>query len=215
MSCGPGIRERSEIKFDGWAAYVDAVSAHLDADRDGAFDRLQAGKRRLREALERLERETNDTATLAAAVRTKVLRASSELRRELSSSRPDNAAGYRVQRQAIALAMAAMERELNAIGAALCHSSRHALRGAGERTVRAIVRLEAELEAGEMRFRPRSGGICDLDPGAEREVGRKLRALASAISVARRLTHENAKIIEAEITSGIGSLRDLLASRSA
>lgn len=214
MTCGPDVRERFGAKIEGWATYVEAVGACVGSEPKRLVDRLQVGKRRLRDALECLERETQDATSLAQRLRINLLCASGGLRRELSSSCANSLGHYRSQKRAITSGIAAVERELNAVGRLFRYSEGHALSRAVERTVRAIVRLEAELDAGELRFHPMLGEGRHR-AGADHDVAEQVRSLSSTIFLARRLTTEQPNLIEAEIAQGIARLRNLLASRSA
>ncbi len=208
------IRDRREVRLDGWNAYVQAIGAQMDINGADALDRVQTSKRRLRDFLERLESEANEAENLAIAARLNLHRASSWLRRELSSPRPDTAVRYAAQKQAIVASIAAAESELNSIAVSPRHGTGSRLNGVIERTMRAMVRLEAELEAAEMRFRALAPGAADLPPIVERDLAERLRTLAAAIAIARSLTEEDSKLVEAEIASGIRSVRNLFAAVS-
>jgi hypothetical protein len=215
MSCHESIRESLGAKLDGWEAYVRAIGAQIeDVDGSDALDRVQVSKRRLRESLERLESETNEAETLANAARADLHRASTRLRKELDSPRPDCAARYAGQRQAIMAAVAATENEMNTISTSLRANGASRLRATVERTMRGMVKLEAELEAGEIQFSSASPGSNDFPPRAEREIASRLRALAAAIAIARKLPADSAKLAEAEIASGIGRIRQLFSALS-
>jgi hypothetical protein len=213
MSCRTPVRTKRTVRLDGWEAYVHAIEALFDVDGTESLDRVQASKRRLRACLERLESQTNAADMLAAAARTKLNRASRQLRSVLSSPRPTGAAGYADQKQAILASMAATEGELNAITLRSRHNGSADLQGTIERTMRAMVRLEAELDGGEIRFSAaprRSKAAVAVHP----DLAHRLRELAMAIAIARRMTDEDAKFVEAEIASGIRGLRELVMLQS-
>jgi hypothetical protein len=217
MSCRISIRERLGVKLDGWEAYIRAVGAQLDTNGSDILDRVQASKRRLRGALERLESEASEAETLATAARVGLQRASAHLRRQLVSPRPDSAAAYAAQQQAILASIAEIERQLDTISVGWLNGNMGAatrLDRAIDRAMRGMVRVEAELDAGGMLFRIEAGDADDLPPKAERELHERLRALSSAIATARALPDENAKSMESAIASQVGRLRDLFAARS-
>jgi len=211
MSCREKIRERRSVKLDGWDAYIRAIGAQLEFD-GSPLDRVQAGKRGLRDRLERLESEANQSESLANRARANLLRASNSLRVELSSPRPDGAASYVTQKRAIGSAIAETEHELNAIAASVSHNGAARLGNAIEYTMRAMVALEAELEVAEWVLRRHAGGHSDLSARIGRDFPDRLRSLSAAVATARKLSDGNAKPVEAEIASSIGWLRELFAS---
>lgn len=216
MTCRGCIRERRSVRLDGWETYIQAIGAQLDVDRNDARDRVQSSKRRLCGSVERLESEANETETLASVARTNLQHATSQLRQVLSAPRPDGIAGYASQKQAIGSAIIAAERELEAIATSPKNEGRTRLNGAIEQTMRAMVKLEAELEAGERPVRETFPGAddCPTIPGTvERDLVERIRALSAAMAIARRLAPEDATLVEAEIASGIERLRKLVASR--
>jgi hypothetical protein len=214
MSCRSPVRTKLTVKLDGWEAYVHAVEALFDLDGTDTLDRVQASKRRLRACLENLESAANDADMLAASARAKLNRASSQLRKALSAPRPNTAADYAHQKQAILAAMAAAEDELNAIAVRRRNNGTARLHGAIERTMRVMVKLEAELDAGEMKFGKASRRSGAALASEQRDLVERVRDLAAAIAVARRLTDEDAKFVEAEIATGIRGLRDLVTLQS-
>ena len=80
--------------------------------------------------------------------------------------------------------------------------------------MRVMVKLEAELDAGEMRFGKASRRSGASLASVQRDLVERVRDLAAAIAVARRLTDEDAKFVEAEIATGIRGLRDLVTLQS-
>jgi len=121
-------------------------------ERAEALDRVQAGKRRLRDALERLESEACDLDTIAIAARQSLLRVASDLRKELASPRPCNEPVYEAQRNAIATASVGMEHELIAVGPLMSGSGACHFRTAIERTLHAMLRLDAAFDEAELQF---------------------------------------------------------------
>src|SRR5262245_66017303 len=115
MSARRHIRDRFNVKLDGWQAYLQAIRARLEADANGALDRLQASKRRLRDVLEQLEREVSEADMLAARSRTNLREASVLLRGALRTDRPDSAAAYASQKRTILAAIAATAQRLDGI----------------------------------------------------------------------------------------------------
>src|SRR5262249_25681325 len=111
MAWSRNVRDRMNVKLDGWQAYVRAIGAQLDPNGNDALDRVQACKNRLREALERLERAAHEAKPLASAARSRLCRATSRLRTELRTPRPHNAAIYAEQKQTIAAAIRTAETE--------------------------------------------------------------------------------------------------------
>ncbi|HTY65153.1 MAG TPA: hypothetical protein VMH36_00760 [Alphaproteobacteria bacterium] len=212
MSCREKIRERRAVKLDGWDAYIRAIGAQLEFD-GSPLDRVQAGKRGLRDRLDRLESEANQSESLANRARANLLRASNSLRVELSSPRPNGAAAYVAQKRAIGSAIAEAEHELNAIAASVSHNEAGRLGRAIEYTMRAMVALEAELEVADWVLGRQGGRHGDLSVRVGRDFPDRLRSLSAAVATARKLSDGSAKPVEAEIASSIGWLRDLFATR--
>ena len=155
--------------------YARAVSTQLK--REEALDRVQAGKRGLCDRLGRLESEACCLVTLAIIARQRLLGATSRLRKELASPRPATRAVYEVQRDAIAAARVATEHELNAVGPIVSGSGAGHFRAAIERTVRAMVRLEAEFDAAEPHLSWSEIPAPDFWPKGCRRKTARLRAL--------------------------------------
>jgi len=211
MTCGRKVRDRMNVKLDGWQAYVRAIGAQLDPDGNDALDRVQACKNRLREALERLERAAHEAKPLAAAARSRLCLATSRLRTELRTQRPHNAATYAEQKNAIAAAIRTAEAEMNAASLSPGNDNGRHLNAAAEQTTRAMLNLEAELDAAEVYFRD-AGADDAAHRDREREIAERLRALNAAIAIARKLSEANAETAEAEIASGVQRLRELYVS---
>ena len=210
MSCREKIRERRTVKLDSWDAYIRAIDAQLEFE-GSSLDRVQACKRRLRDRLERLESEATQSESLANRARAGLLRASKSLRVELSAPRPADAKSHAIRRQAIGLAIARADSDFNTIAASLAHNGSARLRQALEDAMRAMVTLEAELEVAEWALRDHHGVHSGRFAGG-REFHDQLRSLSAAVAAARKLSDANAEAVEAEIASGIGWLRELLAS---
>src|ERR1700761_8378190 len=106
MSRFDNVRDRFGIKLHGWNYYLLAVEAQLDPNGDGNPDRIEAEKRHLLSALERLEMEANGPPALASAVRMRIRRASNLLKKALDGARPESLANYVKQRREIAKSIA-------------------------------------------------------------------------------------------------------------
>ena len=211
MSWSRNVRDRINVKLDGWQAYVRAIGAQLDPNGNDALDRVQACKNRLGEALERLERAAHEAKPLAAAARSRLCRATSRLRTELRTARPHDAAAYAEQKKAIAAAIRAAEAEMNAASLSPGNDNGRHLNAAAEQTTRAILNLEAEMDAADVYFRDVAADDA-AHRDCEREIAERLRSLSAAIAIARKLSPPNAQTAEAEIASGIQRLRELYAS---
>lgn len=211
MACVTRIRETVNIKLDGWSAYVQTVAGQLDTRSTDNLGGLQAAKLRLLGSLEQLGRELNDAKTLATAVRSRLEGVSRRLRVELSAERPADALGYAKQKEALLAAMSAAEGELNAIAAAVGRGSWPRLEAIVERTVRAMLRLEAELEVAEVRFRTMRNGRASVDADRARELSEHIRSLSATIATARTLAADGVSYVEPEIVSGLRRLRELFA----
>lgn len=214
MSARRHIRDRFNVKLDGWQAYLQAIRARLEADANGALDRLQASKRRLRDVLEQLEREVSETDILAARSRTNLREASALLRGALRTERPESASAYASQKRTILAAIAATEQRLNAIAVNPQRHDAARLNTLLERSMRAIMAIEADLEMAEVQLRvaPVSNGRA---PDEEtRLLAENLGFLAATISTARRMKGESANVLEPEIASGIERVKTLFAALS-
>jgi hypothetical protein len=133
----------------GQGLNVDLRAVTAQLERGEALDRVQAGKRRLRDTLDRLESEACRLDTLATAARQSLLRATSRLRKELASPLPCTDAVYEAQRDAIAIASAATEHELIALGPIMSGSGVGHFKTAIGRMVGAMLRLDAAFDEAE------------------------------------------------------------------
>src|SRR5512135_3431057 len=139
MACISHIRERLNVKLDGWSGYVEAISGQLDVRSTDIHGRLGAAMLRLLGTLEHLGRELNDVETVAMAARIQLDGVTRGLRTELSLGPSTDALAYAKRKEAIVAAMRAAEDEFNAVASALGHRSSSRLEGAIERTVRAML----------------------------------------------------------------------------
>jgi hypothetical protein len=197
--------------LDGWESYIQAIGARLDVNGADACDRVQATKRWLRDSLEHLENEACEAETLSGSACASLHRAICGLRKGLGLPRPEGAESYASQKQLIVERMVATERELDALTVCTSHSRGTRLNNAIEQTVRRMLKVAAEFEAGDLHSCAKTSGPGTLPSAVERELAERLAALAQAIAAARRMADEDIRFVESEIVSGIARVRELAA----
>jgi hypothetical protein len=213
MPCGQNVRDKLNVKLHGWQSYVRAIAAQLAPDRSDALTPVHGSKRRLRDALERLERDAKESRTLAAAARANLCSASARLRGELGRLRPGRADSEHGQSRGIADAVQAIEAEMNAIALSQQNDDGCRLATSVERTVLAILRLEADMNAAEIELRGPPAADDAAASDRERELAERLRLLEAAIGRARRLSEAEARLVEEQIAFGVRRLRELVDGR--
>lgn len=207
MSKVSDIRESIDKKLDRWEASAGAFEAQLQESRDQALARLEARKKILAEALEKIKTEAAKDKGIAEDKKMEIQAHCEHLQVQLALGKAEAKEAFESQTKKIRHSMATLEATLDRCLEAVGHAAGESLQKAIGKLVTAAMEYEAEAEALEARL-----AMKKTEAKAQLETKRsdllaQISEFKTRLQGKRNLAREKAAIFEKELSDGISQIK--------
>lgn len=207
MSKVSDIRESIDKKLDRWEASAAALEVQLQQSRDQALARLEARKKALAEALEKIKTEAAKDKGIAEDKKMEIRAHCEHLQVQLALGKAEAREAFEGQmnkiRHSIATLEATLDRHLEAVG----HAAGESLEKAIGKLVTAEIEYEAEAEALEARLAMKKTEAKAQFERKRSDLLAQVNEFKTRLQGKRNLAREKADIFEKELSDGISQIK--------
>jgi ElaB/YqjD/DUF883 family membrane-anchored ribosome-binding protein len=196
------IRESVEAKLDKLDARVDALQAALKSDQTDSAARIDHHRREVRHALEKLTVDVGEHPDLSDARKQEIRSLADNLNEQLTLSETAAHETLAYARHQISEAVQKMEAELDAALAESKSKTGEMLHASIDAYGHALDKLDAELEAAEMRVASAKGKLDSAFERRRQEISHEVAKLKQRLAEKRVQASEKLSKFEAELREG-------------